>query len=419
MGLFRRNKNNNKPVIRQVIDLVPRWIFNNCTNTYKTDKGCSKYMTYDQFVALTYGQLYKCHTLSDISTGIGVSETFISDLGLKQSPARSTMSDGNKKRDWRVFESLYYKLLSHYKSILKQHHQSFVIEEIKGKSIKLIDSSTIPLCLSMFDWAKFRTAKGGVKAHTCLDVELMLPDVVNISEAKVHDRHGLEQMIFPQNTIIVEDRAYFDFTLMLNRIAAKNTFVTRIKANTVYETIEELDLPDGKNEHIVKDEIIRLTSAKAKESGIYEQKLRLVHVYKEDENKIIEIITNNLDWDALTISELYKKRWDIELFFKALKQNLQVKTFVGTSENAVKSQIYIALITFLLLELIRRTIAKKEPAFSNFVEKIRISLCFYLSLDYVCNTMGEGAKKVRLGTQLKIPGESDLNSRSNQLSLYE
>jgi hypothetical protein len=271
----------------------------------------------------------------------------------------------------------------------------------------------------MFDWAKFRTAKGGVKAHTCLDVELMLPDVVNISEAKVHDRHGLEQMIFPQNTIIVEDRAYFDFTLMLNRIAAKNTFVTRIKANTVYETIEELDLPDGKNEHIVKDEIIRLTSAKAKESGIYEQKLRLVHVYKEDENKIIEIITNNLDWDALTISELYKKRWDIELFFKALKQNLQVKTFVGTSENAVKSQIYIALITFLLLELIRRTIAKKEPAFSNFVEKIRISLCFYLSLDYVCNTMGEGAKKVRLGTQLKIPGESDLNSRSNQLSLYE
>jgi hypothetical protein len=294
-----------------------------------------------------------------------------------------------------------------------------VIEEIKGKSIKLIDSSTIPLCLSMFDWAKFRTAKGGVKAHTSLDVELMLPDVVNISEAKVHDRHGLEQMIFPQNTIIVEDRAYFDFTLMLNRIVAKNTFVTRIKANTVFETIEELDLPDGKNEHIVKDEIIRLTSVKAKECGMYEHKLRLVHVYKEDENKIIEIITNNLDWDALTISELYKKRWDIEQFFKALKQNLQVKTFVGTSENAVKSQIYIALITFLLLELIRRTIAKKKPAFSNFVEKIRISLCFYLTLDYVCNTMGEGAKKVRLGTQLKIPCESDFNSRSNQLSLYE
>jgi hypothetical protein len=112
----------------------------------------------------------------------------------------------------------------------------------------------------MFDWAKFRTAKGGVKIHTCLDVELMLPDVVNISEAKISDRHGLKQLIFPKNTIVVEDRGYFDFTLMLNRIAATNVFITRIKNNTVYETIEELDLPEDKNEHIVKDEIIRLTS---------------------------------------------------------------------------------------------------------------------------------------------------------------
>lgn len=418
MGLFRRNKNTNKPVISQILELVPNWIFNNCTNTYKTDKGCSKYKTYDQFVALTYGQLYKCHTLSDISTGIGVSETFISDLGLKQSPARSTMSDGNKNRDYRVFECLYYKLLSHYKNVLKHHHQSHMIEEIKGQSIKLIDSSTIPLCLSMFDWAKFRTAKGGIKIHTSMDVELMLPDIVNITEAKLHDRYGLGQSIFPKNTIIVEDRAYFDFSLMLNRIKATNVFVTRIKTNTVYETIEELDLPEGENEHIVKDEIIQLTSTKAVESGISEQKLRLVHVYKEDENKIIEIITNQLEWDALTISELYKKRWDIELFFKAIKQNLQIKTFVGTSENAVKSQIYIALTTFLLLELIRRTISNTSPAFTNFVEKIRMCLCFYLTLDYVCNTMKEGAKRIRSPQQQKLNLSNEFFSETKQLSLY-
>lgn len=114
MGLFRRTKNNNKPVVRQIIDLVPRWILQSCTNTYKSDKGCSRYKTYDQFVAMTFGQLNKCSTLSDISTGIGVSETFIADLGLEQSPARSTMIDGNKKRDWRIFENLYYKLLNHY-----------------------------------------------------------------------------------------------------------------------------------------------------------------------------------------------------------------------------------------------------------------------------------------------------------------
>jgi IS4 transposase len=167
----------------------------------------------------------------------------------------------------------------------------------------------------------------------------MVPDVVNITEAKVHDRYGLKQLISPKDTIIVEDRAYFDFELMLNRIKAKNVFVTRIKSNTLYETIEELELADDVDQNILKDEIIQLTSGRAIETGISEHKLRLIHVYKEDENKVIAIITNQLDWQYNTITALYKKRWDIELFFKALKQNLQVKTFWGTSENAIKSQI--------------------------------------------------------------------------------
>ncbi|MFV8331529.1 DUF4372 domain-containing protein, partial [Flavobacterium sp. GSP14] len=133
MGLFRRNKNIKKPVIRQIIELVPRWMIASCAKKHSSDKGCSKYKTYDQFVALTYGQLNKCYTLNDISTGIGVSETFIEDLGLTQSPARSTMSDGNKKRDWKVFESLYYRLLKHYERILKSESQRNIIKEIKDQ----------------------------------------------------------------------------------------------------------------------------------------------------------------------------------------------------------------------------------------------------------------------------------------------
>lgn len=410
MGLFRQNKNNNKPLIRQILDLVPRWLFESCTNTYKTDKGCSKYKTYDQFVALTFGQLNKCQSLNDISAGIGVNEIFIEDLNLRQSPARSTMSDGNKNRDWHVFESLYYRLLSHYKTVLKKHHKGHIIKEIKDKSIKLIDSSIISLCLSMFNWAEFRTAKGGIKLHTAWDDTLMIPEIVNITEAKVHDRYGLGQLIFSKGTIIVEDRAYFDFLLMLNRIKAENVFVTRIKSNTKYETIQELDLPDHIDQHILKDEIIRLTSNKAIETGISEHKLRLVHVYKEDENKVIAIITNQLDWEYNTIAELYKKRWDIELFFKAIKQNLQVKTFWGTSENAVKSQIYIALISYLLLELIKRTIVKGKIAFSNLSEKIRFCLYHYLSLDYVCNQVKEGVRKVRISKQTEMRLDRDLFS---------
>lgn len=410
MGLFRRTKNNSKPLIKQIIDLVPRWVLNSCVNQHQSDKGCSKYKTYDQFVALTFGQLNKCLTLSDISTGIGVSETFIADLGLEQSPARSTMSDGNKKRDWRVFESLYHKLLKHYNGVLSKHHQSYIIDEIKGQRIKIIDSTTIGLCLSLFDWAKFRTAKGGIKIHTCWDEALMLPDMVNITEAKVHDRYGLNQLVFAKDTIIVEDRAYFDFDLMQSRIKAENVFVTRIKTNTIYESVEELDLPDHTDQDILKDEIIVLSSDKAQKTGVGQQKLRLVSVYKEDENKVIHIITNQLEWKARTIADLYKKRWDIELFFKAIKQNLQIKTFVGISENAVKSQIYVALICYLLLELIKRTIAKSTKAFSNFVEKIRICLPFYLSLDYVCNHVNEGAKRIRVAKQAELIPKTDLFS---------
>jgi len=158
--------------------------------------------------------------------------------------------------------------------------------------------------------------------------------------------------------------------------------------------------------------VIQLTGEKALKSEMAGVKLRLVHVYKADENKVIEIICNNLEWSARTIADLYKKRWDIELFFKALKQNLQIKTFVGTSENAVKSQIYIALISYLLLQLITRTVAKKKYAFSNFVEKIRMCLYFYLTLDYACNQVGEGAKRVRGQPVLDFDNYGDLFSIS-------
>lgn len=395
MGLFKRTKNNNKPLIKQIIDLIPCWLLRSCIEQYQSDKYCSRYKTYDELVALMFGQLNKCYTLEDISTGIGVSETFIKDIGLKQSPARSTMSDGNAKRDSRVFETLYYRLLRHYERVLTPKHRTIIIEEVKQKTIKIIDSTTISLCLRLFDWAKFRTAKGGLKIHTCWDDTLMLPDIINITPARVHDIRGLEQRIFPPGTIIIEDKGYFDFSLMKMRINSKNIFVTRLKENTVYESIEELDLPDDKDEHILKDELIRLTGLQAEKTGLNQHILRRVVVYLTDTNKTIEIITNHLEWSAGTIASLYKRRWTIETFFKILKQNLQIKSFIGTSENAVKSQIYVALICFLLLELLRRNTCKISYAFSNFVEKIRICLTYYLSIDYICNRVYQGSKRIR------------------------
>jgi IS4 transposase len=214
---------------------------------------------------------------------------------------------------------------------------------------------------------------------------MMMPNLINITEAATHDSKGFEQAVFPKNTIIIEDKGYWDFRVINDRIKADNDFVTRIKDNTVYEVVQELELPEKEDQHILIDEVISLTSKKAVEAGLGNTKLRRVVAYHEAENTTIEIISNNMDWKASTIAELYRRRWDIETFFKLLKQNLNVKTFVGTSPNAVKSQIFIALITYLLLELLRRVTAKGETAFSNFVEKIRICLPFYLSLDYVIN----------------------------------
>lgn len=395
MSLFRRNKNNNKPIIRQIIDLIPSHILSKSINRFKSDKYCHKYKTYDQLVALLFGQLCKCSTLEDISVGIGVSETFISDLGLEQSPAKSTMSDGNKNRNYQVFEHLYGELLNYYSSPLRKYSNQKVVEEVKDMTVLIRDSSTIALCLSMFDWAKFRTAKGGIKIHTQWDETMMLPTLVNISEAKIHDSKGFEQVIFPKGTIIIEDKGYWDFKVIKDRILAENVFVTRIKDNTVYEVVEELELPEDNDQHILIDELIHLTGKKAKDEKLEKQILRRVVAYHEEKNTTIEIITNNLDWKASTVAALYRRRWDIETFFKQLKQNLNVKTFVGTSTNAVKSQIFIALISFLLLELLRRVKTNSKAAFSNFVEKIRICLCYYLTLDYVIQRIKPKAHRVK------------------------
>ena len=394
MKLLRRSKNNNKPIIKQILDLIPRSILQSLVRKHKSDKGCHKYKTYDQLVALTFGQLGKCYTLSDISCGLSISTTYLTDLGLEQNPAKSTMSDGNKYRDYHVFEELFYRLLKHYGNTLRDKHERNIIEEIKDKTIKLIDSTTIGLCLSMFNWAKFRTAKGGLKIHTAWDDSLGLPDYINITEAKIHDSKGLANQIFKAGTIIVEDRAYFDFDLFKRRIKAENIFVTRIKNNTLYEAIREIDLPDDKDQDILKDELIHLTGDKAKQAELENHIFRLVTVYKADENKVIHIITNQIDWQARTIADLYKKRWDIEIFFKLMKQNLQIKTFLGTSENAVKSQIYVAMIVYLLLELIRRVYCKAKTAFSNFCEKIRVCLLHYLSFEYLCNIINPIVMKV-------------------------
>jgi len=406
----KNTKKSEKPLLGQIIGLIPKHIFSSSVKQYQSDKGCSAYKTYDQFVAMIFGQLNKCLSLREISLGLGVDDQLLRDLNVSQSPAKSTMSDGNSKRDWRVFEKMYFDLVAYYKNVFSKQENYKTIKEIEGKSIKLIDATIMSVCLRLFDWANYRTAKGGIKVHTSLDEQTLIPDMIHISEAKLSDRRGVDGFRYQKDTILVDDRGYYDFKLFAQRIEDQNHFVTRMKSNTVYQSIRELDLPQDKDQHILKDEIILLTGKAAKEAGLEGKELRRVVIFVEQVDrktqektyKAVDLITNNLNWEATTIAELYKKRWQIETFFKLIKQNLQIKTFLGTNENANKSQIYIAMITYFLLELIRRSISTVKHQFGHFVTIVRICLLQYKQLQYVANEIKIVVKKARQYDQNKL-----------------
>lgn len=388
-------KKSDKPLLGQILDLIPASLLQQTIARHESDKHCHKYKTYDQLVAMMFGQLNKCHSLREIAQGISISPKFLADIGLEQSPAKSTMSDSHAKRTSDVFESLYRGLLEHFSLVLKKRSDHKVIEQIKGKQVKLVDASIMSVCLNLFSWAKFRTAKGGIKMHVSLDEATMIPEMVHLTPARVSDRRGADNFRYPAGTIVVDDRGYFDFGLFATRIEDENYFVTRMKSNTVYDSIEEYELPEEQDQHILKDERMYLRGTAAVEVGIDQVPLRRVAIYKAEENKVIAVITNNLEWSAATIAQLYKRRWQIEIFFKLIKQNLQIKTFLGTSENACKSQIYVAMIVYLLLELIRRSISKTYHCFGHFVTLIRVCLTQYNRLEYITSEIQITVQKAK------------------------
>lgn len=400
--MHKNTKKSDTPLFGQLLDLIPRHILITSIDKYQTDKYCSNYKTYDQLVALMFGQLNRCTSHREICIGMGGDEKFLRDIHLTQSPARSTMSDGNAKRNYKVFSDIYHNLVAHYRNVFSKRPGYKEIKGIEGKTIKLVDATIMSVCLSLFEWASYRTAKGGIKAHVSLDEKTMLPEIINITEAKLSDRRGVDGFRYPKDTIVVDDRGYFDFSLFKQRVEDQNIFVTRMKSNTVYEQVRELELPDDRNFEILKDETIRLSSVAAIEKGMEDIELRRVAIYFEETDrktknkkaKVISLITNNLDWDASVIAELYKRRWYIETFFKLMKQNLQIKNFLGTSENACKSQIYVALICYFLLELVRRTATKTTHRFGHFITLVRVCLMKYEIMEYIVNDIRTVVTKV-------------------------
>lgn len=363
----------NITLFSQIISKLDRVKFSKLVKDKQTDKHQKGYNSWTHLVSMLFCQFAKSQSVRDISNGLRSATGNLNHLGIEKAPSKSSISYQNKHRNWELFRAYYYSLLQ---SLGQQANFKQVKFRIKSK-IFLLDSTTISLCLSLFDWARYKTAKGAVKMHTLLDYDGNLPAYVNITDGKTADNKGAYNVPLLKGSVIVADRFYNDFSL-LNIWDSKGVFfVIRHKENIQYTVIKENELPDNRHQHILKDEIIELKNKSSKEK--YPKKLRRVAVWDDVNKQVIELITNQLNWTANTISELYKSRWQIEIFFREIKQLLHIKSFIGTTENAVMIQIWTALITILILKALK-AMAKFNWHLSNLVAFIRLNLFVKINL---------------------------------------
>ena len=347
----------------QILKLIPRTDFERIVKETGAEYRSKGLSSWSQFVGMLFCQLGRAHSLREIEGGLKSCEGKLAHLGI-EAPARSSLSYANGHRPWQMFEKVFYGLFEIVaaKAIGKKKFR------FKNKLVS-IDSTVIDLCLSMYDWARFRRTKGAVKLHLVLDHDGYLPCFGIITDGKVHDVKAAHQIGFAPGTIVVDDRGYNDYRLFAKWTDAQVFFVTRMKDNTQFEVLEEREPPQ--NRGILKDQTIRLTGVGAQEKCPH--LLRRIEAVREDTGDILVFLTNHLGLGASTIAAIYKDRWQIELFFKALKQNLKIKTFVGTSANAVKTQIWTALISMLLLRYLQLS-SRFGWSLANLVALLRMNL---------------------------------------------
>jgi len=317
-------------IFSQLLQLFPRLEFQQLVVMTKAERHAKGFSCWSQFVSMLFCQLGRAHSLREISGGLRSCEGKLRHLGIT-APSHSTLAYANEHRPWELYQQLFLRLFDRCRVQVQIGKKKF---RFKNRLIGM-DSSVIDLCLEMFDWAHFRRTKGAIKLHLLLDHDGYLPCFALITEGRVSDVKVARQFQFDPGTIVVDDRAYNDYDLFGRWTARGVYFVTRMKENCVYEVVGEREVP--KNRNILKDELIELRGLRAMEKCPYP--LRRIEVFDPDTGKILVFLTNHLHLGSTTISAIYKDRWQIEIFFKALKQNLKIKTFVGTRANAVKIQI--------------------------------------------------------------------------------
>ncbi|KAB2892292.1 MAG: IS4 family transposase [Desulfobulbaceae bacterium] len=354
-----------KIIFSQIMEHLPLHVFHKCVERYQGNFKVKEFTCLDQYFCMAFAQLTYRESLRDIEACLQAQKNKLYHMGIRSSASRNNLANANKVRDWRIYADLAHSLIQTARKMYAGDGFALELEN----TVYALDATTIDLCLSMFPWAKFRRNKGAIKLHTLLDLRGNIPTFIHISDGKLHEVNTLDILPLEAGAFYVMDRGYLDFTRLHTISTHSAFFVIRSKSNLKYRRIysHQIDRTTG----LICDQSIMLTGFY--QSKNYPNKLRRVKYYDVKTDKTLVFLTNNFSLPAITITELYRNRWQVELFFKWIKQNLRIKSFYGTSENAVKSQIWIAVSVYLLVAIMKKRM-KIEASLYTILQVLSVTI---------------------------------------------
>jgi len=384
-----------KLAFSQVIDFMPLHTFRRCVARYQGDYKVKKFTCLDQYLCMAFAQITYRESLHDIEICLRAQEPKLYHMGIRGKVSRSTIANANEQRNWKIYADLAYSLISTARKLYSDESFAFELDQ----TAYALDATTIDLCLSMFPWANFRKNKGAVKLHTLLDLRCSIPTFIHISDGKLHEVNTLDIIPFEPGAFYVMDRGYLDYSRLYNLSQASAFFLIRAKSNLQCRRI--YSHPVDRATGLIYDQTIMLTGFYQKKD--YPEKLRRIKYHDTETDFTIVLMTNNFNLPALTLTELYRSRWQVELFFKWIKQHLRIKNFCGTSENAVKTQIWIAISVYVIVAIVKK--------------QLRLPCSLYTILQVLSVSAFERIPLYQLFTKTNYKTEIPMSC--NQLNLFD
>jgi hypothetical protein len=388
--------NTGRTIFGQVMDFLPLSQFRKCVSRYDGERKVQRFSCLDQLLCMAFAQLSYRESLRDVEVCLRAMRSKLYHMGIRSHIARSTLADANENRDWRIYADFARILIAEARMLYAD--ENFGVE-LEQASVYALDSTTIDLCLSLFPWARFRRAKAAVKLHTLLNLRGSIPEFIHISDGKMHDVNVLDILVPLAGAYYVMDRGYVDFARLYVIHQASAFFVTRAKRGMMFQRISSRRV--RKQSGLRCDQTIRLTGVST--ATDYPEPLRRIRYHDEVSGKTFVFITNNFSLPAITIAQLYKARWRVELFFKWIKQHLRIKAFFGTSENAVKTQVWIAVSVYVLVAILKK--------------RLNLPHSLYTILQLLSVSLFEKTPILQAFSNIAEPAEIDHNA--NQLLLFE